>query len=61
MDKSAFEDENSMQVDQYSKIEPCHDKTKEYRFQQALACHEASVRAIATHPEGEVMMSGSID
>ena len=28
---------------------------------QTLACHVSSVRSLATHPQGDILMSGSID
>lgn len=34
---------------------------QEFYFQQSLTVHEGSVRALGTHPHGEVMMSGSMD
>jgi WD40 repeat protein len=33
----------------------------EFCFMQTLACHASSVRSIATHPKGDILMSGSID
>lgn len=33
----------------------------DFGFMQTLACHASSVRSIATHPKGDILMSGSID
>lgn len=33
----------------------------DFGFMQTLACHASSVRSIATHPKGDMLMSGSID
>jgi len=33
----------------------------DYGFMQTLACHASSVRSLATHPKGDILMSGSID
>ena len=34
---------------------------QEFHFQQSITVHEGSVRALGTHPHGEVLMSGSMD
>lgn len=34
---------------------------QDFYFQQSLTCHEGSVRALGTHPLGDVLMSGSMD
>jgi WD40 repeat protein len=33
----------------------------DFGFMQTLMCHSSSVRSLATHAKGDVLMSGSID
>lgn len=33
----------------------------DFGFMQTLACHSAAVRTVATHPQGDILMSGSVD
>ena len=62
MEKSAFEDVEMSQDDNVALSgQPNHDPAAEFYFQQTLAVHDGSVRALGTHPQGEVLMSGSID
>lgn len=42
-------------------VEPEKQLSDEFVFQQSIQIHTGSVRALGTHPLGEVLMSGSID